>query len=192
MKRLDYTKVSVKLKKSEWRDEWFIYLEAYPVYETGNDKPKRVREYLRRSITTPIWDKRRSERAVAGRIKYKPKRDDNGVIQCKSKQDMETCLYADGVRVLRQKSTTTWLSLLTSKWKWQNKANAQMQCSGVYWEVNQRKRGNCVRIDSCQLAQIAHTVVNVCQVWLHTVLADWHEVYWGIPFLLDKGTAGWF
>ena len=42
MKRLDYTKVSVKLKKSEWRDEWFIYLEAYPVYETGNDKPKRV------------------------------------------------------------------------------------------------------------------------------------------------------
>ncbi len=39
MKRLDYTKVSVKLKKSEWRDEWFIYLEAYPVYETGNDKP---------------------------------------------------------------------------------------------------------------------------------------------------------
>ena len=49
MKRLDYTKVSVKLKKSEWRDEWFIYLEAYPVYETGNDKPKRVREYLRRS-----------------------------------------------------------------------------------------------------------------------------------------------
>lgn len=92
MKRLDYTKVSVKLKKSEWRDEWFIYLEAYPVYETGSDKPKRVREYLRRSITTPIWDKRRSERAVAGRIKYKPKRDDNGVIQCKSKQDMETCL----------------------------------------------------------------------------------------------------
>ena len=83
--------------------EWFIYLEAYPVYETGSDKPKRVREYLRRSITTPIWDKRRSERAVAGRIKYKPKRDDNGVIQCKSKQDMETCLYADGVRVLRQK-----------------------------------------------------------------------------------------
>ena len=53
MKRLDYTKVSVKLKKSEWRDEWFIYLEAYPVYETGNDKPKRVREYLRRSITYP-------------------------------------------------------------------------------------------------------------------------------------------
>ena len=54
MKRLDYTKVSVKLKKSEWRDEWFIYLEAYPVYETGNDKPKRVREYLRR-LLLPLY-----------------------------------------------------------------------------------------------------------------------------------------
>lgn len=39
MKRLDYTKVSVKLKKSEWRDEWFIYLEAYPVYETEVTNP---------------------------------------------------------------------------------------------------------------------------------------------------------
>lgn len=45
---------------------------------------------------------------------------------------METCLYADGVRVLRQKSTTTWLSLLTSKWKWQNKANAQ---NAMFWSI---------------------------------------------------------
>lgn len=103
MKRLDHTKVTVKMKKNTWKDEWFIYLEAYPVFDEGSNLPKRVREYLRRSITTPIWDKRRSERATAGRIKYKPKRDDNGVIQCKSKLDMETCLYADSVRVLRQK-----------------------------------------------------------------------------------------
>lgn len=46
MKRLDYTKVSVKLKKSEWRDEWFIYLEAYPVYETTP---------LRRAVTLWSW-----------------------------------------------------------------------------------------------------------------------------------------
>lgn len=103
MKRLDHTKVTVKMKKNTWKDEWFIYLEAYPVFDEGSNQPKRVREYLRRSITTPIWDKRRSERATAGRIKYKPKRDDNGVIQCKSKLDMDTCLYADSVRVLRQK-----------------------------------------------------------------------------------------
>ena len=131
MKRLDYTKVSVKLKKSEWRDEWFIYLEAYPVYETGNDKPKRVREYLR-SLLLPIWDKRRSERAVAGRIKYKPKRDDNGVIQCKSKQDMELAFMRMAFESCVKKSTTTWLSLLTSKWKWQNKANAQ---NAMFWSI---------------------------------------------------------
>ena len=35
--------------------EWFIYLEAYPVYETGNDKPKRVREYLRRSMFGKVY-----------------------------------------------------------------------------------------------------------------------------------------
>ena len=53
MKRLDYTKVSVKLKKSEWRDEWFIYLEAYPVYETGNDKPKRV--HISGGLLLPLY-----------------------------------------------------------------------------------------------------------------------------------------
>ena len=126
-----------------WRDEWFIYLEAYPVYETGNDKPKRVREYLRRSITT-IWDKRRSERAVAGRIKYKPKRDDNGVIQCKSKQDMETLAFmrmAFGSSSKRYDNMA--LSLLTSKWKWQNKSE-RSKCNVLEYieKVNQRKRGN--------------------------------------------------
>ena len=39
MKRLDYTKVSVKLKKSEWRDEWFIYLELIL--------------FMRREVTNP-------------------------------------------------------------------------------------------------------------------------------------------
>lgn len=31
-----------------------------------------------------------------------------------------------------KKSTTTWLSLLTSKWKWQNKANAQ---NAMFWSI---------------------------------------------------------
>lgn len=47
---------------------------------------------------------------------------------------METCLYADGVRVLRQKEYDNMarLSLLTSKWKWQNKANAQ---NAMFWSI---------------------------------------------------------
>ena len=39
------TRVAVKLRKSEHHEEWYLYLEAYPVFEPGNDKPQRVREY---------------------------------------------------------------------------------------------------------------------------------------------------
>lgn len=45
------TKVSVKLRKSEYAEEWYLYIEAYPVFVAGKDKPQRQREYLNRSIT---------------------------------------------------------------------------------------------------------------------------------------------
>ena len=45
-KAMLHTKVSVKLRKSELRDEWYLYLEAYPVFKPGHDKPCRKREYL--------------------------------------------------------------------------------------------------------------------------------------------------
>ena len=54
-KKLQHTTVSVKLRKSEIRNEWYLYVEAYPVYEKGNETPKRVREYVKRIISTPIW-----------------------------------------------------------------------------------------------------------------------------------------
>ena len=44
------TRVTVKLRKSEYREEWYLYLEAYPVFEPGNDTPQRLREYLNRII----------------------------------------------------------------------------------------------------------------------------------------------
>ena len=56
-KAMLHTKVSVRLRKSEIRDEWYLYLEAYPVFKAGHDKPCREREYLNRTITTPTWDK---------------------------------------------------------------------------------------------------------------------------------------
>ena len=37
-----------------------------------------------------------------GSFNYKPKRDVNGIIQCKSRIDQEACIYADNVRKLRQ------------------------------------------------------------------------------------------
>ena len=38
------TKVSVKLRKAEAREEWYLYIESYPVIVPGKDKPLRVRE----------------------------------------------------------------------------------------------------------------------------------------------------
>lgn len=76
-----YNKISVKLRKSELRDEWYLYLEAYPVFKVGYDKPQRERKYLNRIITTPMWDKSRPARLNAnGEQSYKPKCDQNGII----------------------------------------------------------------------------------------------------------------
>ena len=103
-KAMLHTKVSVKLRKSELRNEWYLYLEAYPVFKPGHYKPCREREYLNRIITTPIWDKTRPARVNDYGVQtYKPKRDMNGIIICRSKADRETCIFADNVRILRQR-----------------------------------------------------------------------------------------
>ena len=103
-KAMLHTNVSVKLRKSELRNEWYLYLEAYPVFKPGHDKPCREREYLNRIITTPMWDKSRPARLNDYGVQtYKPKRDMNGIIICRSKADRETCIFADNVRILRQR-----------------------------------------------------------------------------------------
>lgn len=102
MKQLSNTKATVRIRKAEDRKEWYLYIESYPVYVDG--KPTRVRQYLNRSVTTIEWDKRRTARTDPdGNKTYKPKRDDNGLIICKSEKDRESIAYADGVRALRQK-----------------------------------------------------------------------------------------
>lgn len=104
MKQLSNTKVTVRLRKAEDRKEWYVYIESYPVYVPGKQTPQRVREYLNRCITTVEWDKKRTARTDANGMKtYKPKRDDNGIIVCRSEKDQEAMLYADGIRKLRQR-----------------------------------------------------------------------------------------
>ncbi len=104
MKQLTNTKVTVRLRKAEDRKEWYVYIESYPVNVPGKQTPQRVREYLNRCITTVEWDKKRTARTDANGTKtYKPKRDDNGIIVCRSEKDQETMLYADGIRKLRQR-----------------------------------------------------------------------------------------
>ncbi len=103
-KKLAKTKCTVKLRKSEYHNEWYLILESYPVFNNGTDKPQRIIEALNRTITSPVWDKTRTARTSADGAKtFKPKRDVNGIIQCKSTIDQEACVFADGVRSIRQK-----------------------------------------------------------------------------------------
>ena len=103
-KKLAKTKCTVKLRKSEYHNEWYLILESYPVFKNNPDKPQRIIEALNRTITTPVWDKTRTARTAADGAKtFKPKRDVNGIIQCKSTIDQEACVYADGFRSIRQK-----------------------------------------------------------------------------------------
>lgn len=104
MKELSNTKVTVRLRKAEDRKEWYLYLESYPVFVAGKIKPQRIREYLNRTVTTVEWDKKRVSRTdMEGKKAYKPKRDDNGLIVCRSERDRENIFYADNVRKIRQR-----------------------------------------------------------------------------------------
>lgn len=102
-KKLAHTKCTVKLRKSEYRDEWYLIIDIYPVFKSTDSKPYRIKEGVNRSITTPIWDKNRVAKTNSdGSVTYRPRRDANGVIMCRSAVDNESCLYADKVRELRQ------------------------------------------------------------------------------------------
>lgn len=107
-KPLLHTKVTVKLRRSTYRDEWYLVVESYPVHISGKKKPGRIIESVNRVVTTPIWD----TSAVTGidkdgNYKYLPKRDSNGIIQCSSQLDKESCCYAEKVRRIRQQEYDT-------------------------------------------------------------------------------------
>ncbi len=99
MKRTVFT---VKLRKMDYKDVWSLYIEAYPVFVANKKKPERQHETLNRYITTPIWDKGNVSKTREGQKYFRPKRDNNGVIQCKSQQDQQSCIFAEQVRTLRQ------------------------------------------------------------------------------------------
>ena len=107
-KPLLHTKVTVKLRKSEYREEWYLVVESYPIRKPDGGKPGRIIESVNRIITTPIWDTTAITGFDAdGNYKYKPKRDTNGIILCTSRLDREACIYADKVRALRQQEYDT-------------------------------------------------------------------------------------
>lgn len=103
MKQLNRTKVTVRIRKAVFRNEWYLNIESYPVFVAGQKKPQRIVEALNRSVTSIVWDKKRTARTTETSKTFKPKRDENGVIVCKTEKDQQACLYADGVRKLRQR-----------------------------------------------------------------------------------------
>ena len=85
------TKCAVKLQKSPTnKKEYYLYIEAYPVYENDHSKPKRKTTFLNRTISSIIWDTQKTTRSG----NHKPKRNLEGIIQCKSKIDQENALFA--------------------------------------------------------------------------------------------------
>lgn len=97
------TVFKVILRKSEYKEQWSLIIESFPVFVPGREKPMRKHEPLGRFVTTPIWDKNSSGRTLAdGKTYYRPKRDVNGIIQCRSTIDQEACIFADKVRDIRQ------------------------------------------------------------------------------------------
>lgn len=123
-KALPNTKVTVKLRRSRYKEEWYLIIESYPVYKRGSNRASRVVESINRTISTPIWDKSSIARILPdGSFNYKPKRDLNGIIQCRSTIDQEACIYADNVRKLRQHEYDSAFSIQIRKMNLQHRMN---------------------------------------------------------------------
>ena len=129
-KKLANTKVTVKLRKSEYHNEWYLIIESYPVFKPGSKKPCRVVEAVNRTITTPIWDKSRTARTTEDGKTFKPKRDSNGIIQCKSDIDQKACIYADNIRKIRQHEYDN-AALYTDTEAEQAAQNERSQCNFI-------------------------------------------------------------
>jgi integrase len=85
------TKCNVKLQKSvHHKGEYYLFIEAYPVFVENSTVPQRQKISLNRAISTPIWDKDRPTRGG----KHLPRRNAEGIIQCRSDIDKEACKLA--------------------------------------------------------------------------------------------------
>lgn len=78
------TTVRIRLRKADDKNQWSLCLDCYPVYE--GDRIKRVRQSLNRTVTTPIL------------VNNQPQLDKNGIIQCTSQRDQDSCIFAENVR----------------------------------------------------------------------------------------------
>jgi hypothetical protein len=54
MRQLNRTKVTVRIRKAVFRDEWYLCIESYPVFMPGKSKPQRIVEALNRTVTSIV------------------------------------------------------------------------------------------------------------------------------------------
>jgi len=93
------TKCTVRLQKSLTNEsDYYLFVEAYPVYESDSAKPKRKATFLNRAVSTVVWDSKKPTRGG----NHQPKRNVEGVIQCRSKLDQQSALFAAQVCVVMQ------------------------------------------------------------------------------------------
>jgi len=78
--------------------EYYLFVEAYPVFENDYAKPKRKATFLNRVVSTVILDAKKSTRGG----NHQPKRNVEGVIQCHSKADQQSTLFAAQVCAVMQ------------------------------------------------------------------------------------------
>ena len=135
------TVFKVILRKSEYKEQWSLLIESFPVFEPGKDKPLRKHAPLGRFITTPIFDKNSSGSTLAnGKAYYRPKRDANEIIMCRSQKDQEACIFADKVRDLRQHEYDN-QSLYTDSEAEQAAQNKRAKCDFIkYFDELKEKR----------------------------------------------------
>lgn len=138
------TVFKVILRKSEYKEQWSLLIESFPVFEPGKDKPMRKHEPLGRFVTTPIFDKNSSGRTLPdGKAYYRPKRDANGIIMCRSQKDQESCIFADKVRDLRQHEYDN-QSLYTDAEAEQAAQNERSKCDFIKYfaELKEKRHRN--------------------------------------------------
>ena len=135
------TVFKVILRKSEYKEQWTLLIESFPVFVPGRDKPMRKHEPLNRFITTPFFDKNSSGRTLSdGKAYFRPKRDTNGIIMCRSQKDQEACIFADNVRNLRQHEYDN-QALYTETDAEQAAQNERSRCDFIkYFEELKEKR----------------------------------------------------
>ena len=81
------TKCTVRLQKSPTNEKDYYLFSRHTLYLKANTASQK---YLNRIVSSVVWDTKRATRGG----NYQPKRNVEGVIQCRSKADQQSAIFA--------------------------------------------------------------------------------------------------